>query len=32
MVETQYNREIQVLHSDNGKEYQSIEFQCYFKE
>jgi len=31
MIQTQYNAQIQVLHSDNGGEYQSIDFRQYLE-
>lgn len=31
MVETQYNAKIQILHSDNGGEYQNIKLQQYLE-
>lgn len=30
-IETQYNRKIQIIHSDNGGEYHSTEFQHYLE-
>jgi len=32
MIQTQYNAKVQVLRSDNGGEYQSLEFKRYLDE